>query len=336
MGEFRMKELICSLVFIAGSSLQAEDILTAAPGRDNAAAVQQAVDALPAGREHIATLKLIGRFELERSVVLPDYTRLDLTGACLKLAAAANAPLITNSDAENGNRSIEICGGILDGNRAAQSSPECHGILLVRTESVRIADMDIRACRGDGIRLTGTGRHTRHVQLRNLQLSDNLRCGLNVMWAMRSITVSDVFASGNGEVGIRSDHSEGFYQNISADANNGSGIFIRNIFGGTYNNLTATRNGGMGIHVQGMVASRGSNWGAHNNSTEDPGRYADIFFDADASLSYGMTKQTVLNNIMAGPYREYGPASEKVPVEFGEGVREGLQIGNLLVVEETQ
>lgn len=35
-------------------------------------------------------------------------------------------------------------------------------------------------------------------------------------------------------------------------------------------------------------------------------------------------------NIVAGPYREYGSASEKAGIEFGAGVRERLQISNLL------
>jgi hypothetical protein len=86
----------------------------------------------------------------------------------------------------------------------------------------------------------------------------------------------------------------------------------------------------MGIHVQGMVCSRGSNWGAHNNSTKERGKFADIFFNGDASLSYGISKQSVLNNITAGPYKQYGSGVEKSAVEFGEGVRDGLQISNLL------
>jgi len=293
-------------------------------------ALQTQIDALPAGREFIATVKASGTVVLNESLRLPDYTRLDLSGARLVLANGVKAPVIVNSDSENGNRHIEIVGGIIDGNKTGQGAGDYHGILFVRVEQSLIADLNVMNCSGDGIRLTGLGRHTRDVQLRNLRLIDNNRCGLNVMWAERNIFVSDVYATGNKEVGIRSDHSEGLYQNISANGNIGHGIFIRNIFGGTYNNLTATRNGGMGIHVQGMVASRGSNWGAHNNSTKERGKFADIFFDGDASLSYGITKQTVLNNIMAGPYREYGPASEKSGVEFGEGVRDGLHITNLL------
>lgn len=298
--------------------------------------LQTRIDELPAGRDFIATVEASGTVVLNESLRLPDFTRLDLSDARLVLADGVKAPMIVNSDPENGNRYIEIVGGILDGNKTGQGAGDYHGILLVRTEQVRIADLDVVNCSGDGIRLTGFGRHTRDVQLRNLRVTDNNRCGLNIMWAERNILVSDIYASGNKEVGVRSDHSEGLYQNICANGNQGHGIFIRNIFGGTYNNLTATRNGGMGIHVQGMVASCGSNWGAHNNSTRTPGKHADIFFDADASLSYGISRMTVLGNIIAGPYKEFGPASEKSGVEFGEGVREGVQICNLLELKGGQ
>ena len=265
-------------------SAHAASVVVAAPGNDGAAVIQKAIDGLLPGRGFIGTVKPVGRFALEQGLLLPDYTRLDLSEARLVMADRVKASAI----------------------------------------------LDVVNCSGDGIRLNGKGRHTRDVQLRNLRLIDNNRCGLNVMWAERNIFVSDIYAIGNKEVGIRSDHSEGLYQNICANANKGHGIFIRNIFGGTYNNLTATRNGGMGIHVQGMVCSRGSNWGAHNNSMENPGKHADIFFDADASLSYGITKMSVLSNITAGPYSEYGDATEKAAVEFGADVREGLKISNLL------
>jgi hypothetical protein len=313
-------------------SSHAESSLTAIAGSNCTAGIQKAIDALPPGRTSIRTIKLIGEFAIDQPVRLPDYTRLDLSDARLVLAEGVKASMIVNSDPGKGNHHIEIIGGIIDGNKAGQGEGDFHGILLVRCGFVRVADLDAINCSGDGIRINGAGGHLRYVQLTGLRLMDNNRCGLNVMWAMRSILVSDVTASGNKEVGVRSDHSEGLYQNICANGNEGHGIFIRNIFGGTYNNLTATRNGGMGIHVQGMVASRGGNWGAHNNCTKERGKFADIFFDGDASLSYGMTKQTVLNNIMAGPYKEYGPASEKSGVEFGEGIRDGLHITNLLVL----
>lgn len=313
-----------------GFAARAEIVLMASSGQNGAVAIQSAIQQLFRERKSIETVKLVGEFSITESVVLPSWTRLDLEEARLTLADGVKAPMIISGDAEEGAHHVEITGGILDGNRQGQGAGDFHGILFMRVEQVRISDLEVRNCSGDGIRLNGRGRHTRDVQLRNLRLMNNARCGLNVMWAMRNVFVSDVIAGGNTEVGVRSDHSEGLFQNICANANVGDGIFIRNIFGGTYNNLTASRNGGIGIHVLGMVCSRGSNWGAHNNSMKQSGEFSDIFFDADSRLSYGISKMTVLSNIIAGPYNEYGPAFEKSAVEFGAGVREGLQISNLM------
>ena len=87
----------------------------------------------------------------------------------------------------------------------------------------------IYACSGDGIRLTGKGRHSRDLQLRGLRLYDNRRCTQRHVGRAQHFR-QRCFCKGNGEVGIRSDHSEGLYQNIAADQNRGHSIFIRNIF----------------------------------------------------------------------------------------------------------
>lgn len=320
--------LLCSL--LPGIQIHAIEKTLSARDGNSCQAIQAAIDTLPANRSHIATLTLKGEFQLKKSIRLPNFTRLDLRSAKLTLAAQSHAAMIVNADSDAGNHHLQIIGGLLDGRTADQGIGDYHGIEFTRVQTAHIIDTDIRNCSGDGIRLTGKGRHSRDLQLRGLRLYDNRRCGLNVMWAERNIFVSDVFAKGNGEVGIRSDHSEGLYQNIAADQNSGHGIFIRNIFGGTYNNLTATRNGGYGIHVQGMVCSRGSNWGAHNNSTQKPGKFPDLYFDANATLSYGISKHTVLSNLLAGNFHEYGPATSGQAVRFGPGVQAGLQIHNLM------
>ena len=56
---------------------------------------------------------------------------------------------------------------------------------------------------------------------------------------------------------------------------------------------------------------------------------SDIFFDPDASV-IRLTTNTLLSNISAGPVSHYGVESEKSALEFGTGVRDGLQISNLL------
>ena len=328
-------------VFVAVCvSVQAQSLVFSVAMQKNAVAIQQMVDQLPADRAAIATVSLSGTYTLDRSIVLPNYTRLDLTAARLVLEDGANADMVVNSDPTNGNHHIEVIGGILDGNKSTQSgSGKLNGLFFSRVSQLRLMDLEVANCYTDGIRLSGGGDRIYDVVVQNVRVVDNDRNGLVILWAMRNTFVNNVTATGNGTLnndvgkygaGVYSDHSEGQYVNIFANENAGTGIYIRNIFGGSYNNLTATRNGRYGIQVQGMVASCGSNWHAHNNSRESSGSHADLYFDADASLSYGITTNTILSNISAGPVPQYGVATEKSAVEFGPGTQSGLQISNLL------
>lgn len=316
-------QIVMALLFIAALAPAA----TLVDADDPAAqTIQTAIDGLTSGRQHIETVKCVGRFEVGRSLVVPSFTRLDLTEARLMLAQGAEQPLIVNADPDGGNHHIEIVGGILDGNGGQQGTGQHHGILFIRVSESSLADLEVRNVTGDGIRLSGQGRHTRNLRLDGLYIHDNGWHGLNIMWAMRQIVVSNVILNGN-QIGLRSDHSEGLYTNVSADGNSLHGVFIRNVFGNQYANLTATRNGGHGIHVLGMVESLASGWHAHGNSRGEPGRYSDLFFDGDVSLSYGLTAHCVFTAVRTGGYGQYGPNSEKHALEFaapGEGRYEDL------------
>lgn len=278
--------------------------------------IQTAIDNLPDDREYLATVKVRGRFEVGATLRLPNFTRLDLTEAYLVLSPEETGLLIANTDPENGNHHIEVVGGRLQGNAPAPGTGESHGISFTRVNHARISGSEIRQFGGDGIRINGRGKIHRNTFLSSLVLESNGHSGLNIMWASRNVFVTDVLVRGNKVFGLRSDHSECSYSNIQADNNEGDGIFIRNIFGGNYVNLTATRNGKAGIVVQGMVASLGSNWAAHNNSTSEPGRFSEIFFSADASLSYGITANTAITGINAGSYKNYGEPSAKNAIEW--------------------
>lgn len=278
--------------------------------------IQQAIDNLPEGRGFLATVKVIGRFEVGAPLRLPNYTRLDLTEALLILAPGITGPLVANADQENGNHHIEVIGGRLQGNAPAPNSGDSHGISFTRVDDARITDCEIRKFGGDGIRINGKGMRHRNAFLSSLLIEENGHSGLNIMWASRNVFVSDVLVRGNKVFGLRSDHSESSYSNIQADANDGVGIFIRNIFGGNYANLTATRNGKTGILVQGMVASLGANRAAHNNGTSAPGKFSEIVFSADDTLSYGLTANTALTGISAGSFKNYGESTAKHAIEF--------------------
>ncbi len=278
--------------------------------------IQAAIDKLPEGRQYLATVKVRGQFEVGATLLLPNFTKLDLTEAHLILSPGATGSLISNADPEGGNHHIEVLGGQLEGNAPGPDLSESHGIFLARVNHARISGSEIRQFGGDGIRINGLGEIHRNTFLSSLVLEKNGHSGLNIMWASRNVFVTDVLARGNKIFGVRSDHSEGSYSNIQADENRGDGIFIRNIFGGNYVNLTATRNGKAGIIVKGMVASLGANWAAHNNSTSKPGQFSEIFFSADASLSYGLTANTAITGICAGSFNNFGKPSAKNAIEW--------------------
>jgi hypothetical protein len=304
--------LVCAAGLAGAESASVVDAASA----EDYQAIQQAIDNLPEGREFVATVKVRGRFEVGAPLRLPNYTRLDLTEALLILAPGITEPLIANADQENGNHHIEVTGGRLQGNTPAPKSGDSHGISFTRVDDARITGCEIRKFGGDGIRINGLGKKHRNAFLSSLVLEDNGHSGLNIMWASRNVFVSDVLVRGNKIFGLRSDHSEGSYSNIQADANAGVGIFIRNIFGGNYINLTATRNGKTGILVQGMVASLGANWAAHNNGASSPGEFSEIVFSADDTLSYGLTAQTAITGICAGSFKNYGEPSAKHAIQL--------------------
>lgn len=88
--------------------------------------IQAAIDALPAGRTSIATVKLIGNFSLNKSpagnycLSLPSYTLLDLSEAKLTMAAHQNVHVIVNADQVGGDTRIHVYGGEIDQNMSNQ------------------------------------------------------------------------------------------------------------------------------------------------------------------------------------------------------------------------
>lgn len=286
------------------------EVVVTPGGGAHSEAIAAAIAGLPEPRKRIATVRLIGDFTIDQTISLPSRTRLDLSDASLTLAAGANTDMITNSDHEEGNELIEVVGGVVDGNQAEQGAGESYGIRFFRADDLLIRDLVVENCRTDGIHISGKGRHTRNLRMSNVYSRGNGRMGVAIMWAMRSVVVENLIINDNRGLGLRSDHSEGSYTNVTADGNGGHGIFIRNVFGNTYTNLTASRNGEAGIYVLGLLQSSGSNWNAHNNSRSADGEWSDVHFVQDESLSYGRTGHSIVTNIVAGGYHQYGSANE--------------------------
>lgn len=286
---------------------------------------------LASNRTYFQPLKLYGRFNINEPILLDNYTLLDLSAAQLVRTVNFTGAMITNSNPTSGNNNIQIVGGLIDG--AKMGGGDSHGILLIKVTHSRIDGCEVVNCGGDGIRISGSGAKIQDSSISNTNVTGNNGAGLTVMWASRLVRISDVLASDNGTYGIYSDHSEGSYTNIISDSNRGSGIFIRNIFGGSYTNLQASRNGKYGILVQGMVHSLGSNWNSHNNSQATNNTYSDILFSNDASLSYGLSAYTSINNVVAGYCPLYDGsnviAKEKYAIEAQDAVFNKMSLSNI-------
>ncbi len=293
---------------------------------DQRAHIQAAIDALPAGRNHYVDLKLEGRFVIGGPLLLDSFTRLDLRSARLVLRTDSAVSVIANRRGKDGGEHhIEILGGEIKGNREQLGVPGAGCIEFYRTSRIKIEGTTVSDCALDGILVSGRGKHTYHGVLRDLVVQRNLRNGLMVMWAMRNIRVESVIARGNRGNGVVSDHSESDYQNIRAMQNGADGIFIRNVFHNNYHNLYAANNGRHGIRVLGLVESSGRGWHAFNNGLRDKkGPAADIFFTSEP-LSYGITRDTQIEGVVAGDstWTPAGNAQHALRIEpAGEGEKD--------------
>jgi hypothetical protein len=84
-------------------------------------------------------------------LLLPDNVLFDLNGSTLKLAAAANAAIILNSTAgTTQNSDLGVCNGILDGNKANQTSPASGEMACIYLNNVmrpRVYDLRVKNVR---------------------------------------------------------------------------------------------------------------------------------------------------------------------------------------------
>ncbi|MCC5981207.1 MAG: right-handed parallel beta-helix repeat-containing protein [Oceanicaulis sp.] len=240
-----------------------------------------------------------GRFQTRRPLRLGSQTSLSGGGAGITEIRARRAmeALITNRDHGEGNRAITISGLTVDCGRRAR-----HGLLAIRITDLHMERIEARHCRETGVRVSGQGVITRGAVLESVTARDNPGHGIVIMWATRNARYSNLYATGNGQSGIVIDHSEGSAVNLHADGNRLDGIFIRNVFAVTATNLIATRNGRHGIHVQGMVASAGASWTAQGNSQSEPGTHDELHVTADDTLSYGITRNSVIHGVVLGAH----------------------------------
>lgn len=240
-----------------------------------------------------------GEYRLRAPLRLPSRSSFTGSGQGVTLLIARETmdSVVANRDPEGGNSAITLSGFSVDCARRAR-----HGLLLIRTSALHIERVEARRCRDTGVRVSGHGEITRGAVLEAVSAHNNGGPGIVIMWATRNARYSNLYASGNGQTGIVIDHSEGSAVNLQADGNREDGIFIRNVFAVTATNLVAARNGRHGIYVQGMVASAGASWTAQGNSRSEPGAHDELHFAPDDTLSYGITRNSVIHGVVLGAY----------------------------------
>jgi parallel beta-helix repeat protein len=130
-------------------------------GTDPDAVLQAAVDNLTSGRTYYEKVTVHGSYSLSTAWTIPSYTILDLYQAVLTIDANANCNIIENNDSAGGNTNIMVLGGILDGNKANQTTPgtdDLRGILINNTDDVIIKDLYVHDAYVHGIEIKDGSR----------------------------------------------------------------------------------------------------------------------------------------------------------------------------------
>lgn len=281
---------------------------------DAAVAINQALAAAaPSG----AKVELdSGRvYDTATPVVVPSSVELDFNRATIRVQDNANCTAVQNADLANGNPGARCRNGTIDGNKAHQSGDkQKYGVHFVQCANGAIEEMEIHDVDGFGAFASGNGQtSTRPFSLRRLYLHD---CGGDGIWgsfALRQCIWDAVVSNNNGGYGAVFDASEQIVGKVFCRGNALSGAWVRNVFSSQYNELICNLNGQHGILVDGMVWSTGNQWSAHNNSVSNPGAYNDVHFRAysgQAYQSYGISAQTVIAQLQAGPSPQIGATTE--------------------------
>jgi hypothetical protein len=235
----------------------------------------------------------------------------------IKMRDGAKAGNLQTVDWAHSNPNITLRRFSVDGNKAHVAGANLlDGILLVHADNLQVEDVEAHHVNGRGIHHHGiTGSHPVQIQSwHRVYVHDCNHWGLHNSNGVRKVNYSSIFACRNGTRsdlsgtgwapdsstgGALIDHSEAMIDSMHATDNGMDGIWFRNLFANDLRGLRATHNARHGIRVLGLVDSVGGNWLAQNNGVTMPGR--DIWFDGTTAMSYGVTTNTELVGIIAGP-----------------------------------
>ncbi|HEY3833607.1 MAG TPA: glycosyl hydrolase family 28-related protein [Acidimicrobiia bacterium] len=299
------------------------------------AAIQAALNGLPASG---GVVQLVGgSYAVSKTIQMRSGCHLVGAGrgaTVLRLANGADTTVIRNADVTNGNPGIAVRALAIDGNKSHQGhTGAAHGVELHRCANWALHDIEVGACDGMGVFITGDGTVTRVGELANVFAHDNGVHGIWVSYAMREVRYTGVTCDLNAQDGLVVDHSEAVLTGAHCSRNGRDGIRITNVIANNLVGILADLNGRNGIHVLGFVNSVGAAWAAHNNGQLQAA--SDVYFDGTLN-TYGPTDHAVVNGIECGSVQKstWGPPYPPNPSPsetYGLAVDPSVQ-GNLTLL----
>jgi len=162
-------------------------------GVDDASVIQAALDSLTTGRTWKEIVKIIGDFTITSSILLDNYTVLDLTQAKLTLSDNVNDSVIKSEEAVS---YVHILNGEINGNKAKQNAG--HGISLNGAIGCIIENTIVRNCYRYGIHLYNNPYYCKII---NNLVTGCGGSGIAIPTSTSSVVAFNL-ASGNGGDGI--------------------------------------------------------------------------------------------------------------------------------------
>lgn len=159
--------------------------------------IQSALTSLTAGRDWKETVVVQGDYTINATLLLYDYTLLDLTSARITLANNSDCDMIANEDQDAGNTTIEIRGGILDGNKA-NNAGNIAGIHLDHIDESMVFDGIIYDTNMYGIWF----EYAEYCNVQGCQSSDNTQHGIMISDHVYHNTIEDNICYDNDNHGI--------------------------------------------------------------------------------------------------------------------------------------
>jgi len=196
---------------------------------DAASVINQSLQVQISDNTQKKRVVLVGCFEITNTIKIPDYTILDLRQAYLKPADNANVDIIRNADTVNGNQQIEILGGIIDGNKANQSTSGIAGIKITRGSDIKIIGTEVKNCYGDGIWVF---QEVYRVKIDKVYSYDNGRAGIFIDTDNLDIDTNDTIT------------------NSVVASNESHGVHISDVLNVEVKNVISRSNGQNGFYIE--------------------------------------------------------------------------------------